>query len=100
MFYMKAEDLAARTGIPVCNIRSAGLAEFVDGSAALPDPGRCIKCGRAIVPDDAGAHKKFINRGATMFFCVSCLSGYLGVSEELVREKIDYYRKTGCTLFS
>ncbi len=35
-----------------------------------------------------------------MFFCISCLSVYLGVSEELVREKIDYFRKTGCTLFS
>jgi hypothetical protein len=97
---MDSGELAARTGIPVCNIRSAGLAEFVDSSAALPDPGRCIKCGRPLVPDDSGAHKKFINRGASLFFCISCLSVYLGVSEELVREKIEYFRKTGCTLFS
>ncbi len=91
--------MSSRTGIPVCNIRSAGIAKFIDGSAQPPDPKHCIKCGKTLVPDDSGAHKKFINRGATLFLCITCLSEYMDVSEQFLREKIEHFRKTGCTLF-
>jgi hypothetical protein len=63
------------------------------------DAAHCLRCGRTLSRDDAGAHKKFINRGASLFFCVPCLSGFLGIPEEKLREKIEYFRMSGCTLF-
>ncbi len=59
----------------------------------------CLRCGNALSGDDIGAHKKFINRGARLFFCVNCLGGFLGIPEEKLREKIEYFRMSGCTLF-
>ena len=63
------------------------------------DTSRCLRCGRALAPDDIGAHRKLVNRGATAFICVRCLAGFLGVTEPFLREKIEYFRASGCTLF-
>lgn len=63
------------------------------------DASRCLRCGRALAPDDIGAHRKLVNRGATAFICVRCLAGFLGVTEPFLREKIEYFRASGCTLF-
>ena len=60
---------------------------------------RCIRCGRLLKPVDVGAMKKFINRGAKDFLCLSCLAAELHVTEALLQEKIEYFRKQGCTLF-
>lgn len=62
--------------------------------------GYCIKCGAKLNGDDVGAHKKLINRGAEEFMCVPCLASYFGVTEQTVRDKIEEFRKMGCTLFS
>ena len=62
-------------------------------------PTECLQCGRKLTPDDVGATKKLINRGAERFFCVSCLASQFGVSEDKLREKIEYWRSTGCLLF-
>ena len=59
----------------------------------------CVKCGRALKPKDIGATKKFINRGAETFLCLSCLADELKVTEALLEEKIEYFKKQGCTLF-
>ncbi|MBO4326004.1 MAG: hypothetical protein J5950_01885 [Clostridia bacterium] len=64
------------------------------------DAYHCIKCGSGLGRDDAGAHKKFINRGASLFLCISCLADYMNVSEAFLREKIEHFRSMGCTLFS
>lgn len=40
-----------------------------------------------------------VNRGATEFLCIKCLAEYFKISEDLVREKIEHFRKMGCTLF-
>lgn len=61
---------------------------------------KCIKCGAQLTPDDIGATKKLINRGSTEFLCIKCLADKFGVTEERIREKIEYWRETGCMLFA
>ena len=59
----------------------------------------CTACGRELTRDEIALTKKLINRGAESFFCLSCLAEKFAVSEELLKEKIDQFRKMGCTLF-
>ncbi len=59
----------------------------------------CINCGKELEHNDIGAYKKFINRESTRFMCRKCLAKELGVSEELINKKIEYFKLQGCTLF-
>ncbi len=60
----------------------------------------CVKCGKPLSPDDIGASKKLINRGMTEnFLCTACLAEKFGVTEERIKEKIEYWRESGCLLF-
>ena len=88
-------EIAARAGVTP---ESLGKVNAVFSENGI-DASRCIKCGRTLDRDDVGAHKKLINRGATLFFCVSCLSAFFNVQERFIREKIDAFKKSGCTLF-
>ncbi len=93
---MTIEALRERTGIAdeafLQTLTAADDADNIDAS-------RCLRCGNALTPDDTGAHRKLVNRGATAFICVRCLAGFLGVTEPFLREKIEYFRASGCTLF-
>lgn len=60
----------------------------------------CIVCGAPLVNDDMGATKKLINRGTTEYLCIPCLAAKFKVSEALLRDKIEYWRESGCTLFA
>ena len=60
----------------------------------------CIKCGKALNPDDIGLTKKLINRGATEFMCISCLADKFDVTTERLQEKIREFKEQGCMLFS
>jgi hypothetical protein len=62
-------------------------------------PEKCLKCEREITPDDMGIYRKLINRDATKFFCAACLARELDTTEEELRERIDFFKKQGCTLF-
>ncbi len=59
----------------------------------------CIRCGKELTYNEIGAHKKFINRGSREFMCISCLSAELHIPEKLIYEKIEHFKKQGCTLF-
>lgn len=59
----------------------------------------CKKCNRRLTYDEIGIHKKMINRGATEFFCLTCLAEYTGSTEERLRERIEHFRNEGCLLF-
>ncbi len=62
---------------------------------------KCVNCGADLTPDDISATKKLINRGMDKdFLCVSCLAEKYGVSVDLIREKIEYWRESGCMLFA
>ena len=60
---------------------------------------RCMQCGKELTHNEIGAHRKFINRGAEQFFCKQCLAEHLGVTPELIDEKIEQFKRQGCTLF-
>ena len=36
----------------------------------------------------------------TRFFCVDCLAAYFAVTPDDIRERIAYFKASGCTLFS
>lgn len=59
----------------------------------------CKQCGKPLTRDEIGLHKKMINRGAKEYFCLECLAAYFGASTEQLKEKIEQFRKDGCTLF-
>lgn len=60
---------------------------------------QCKNCGRELVNDDIGLTKKLINRGSTEFYCMDCLAEMFNCSTELLRRKIEQFRKQGCSLF-
>ena len=59
----------------------------------------CQSCGKTLVRDEISATRKLINRGADRFFCAACLAEYFAVSEDIILDKIRYFKETGCTLF-
>lgn len=63
------------------------------------DVNGCMNCGTGLTFNDIGAHKKFINRGATSFYCQKCLCEKLKIPYSLMQQKIAYFREQGCTLF-
>jgi len=54
----------------------------------------CFECGVWITCDEIGIYRKIINRGA-----VDCLSKFLKCDTDALRERIEYFREQGCTLF-
>lgn len=61
---------------------------------------KCVCCSRELLQYEIGLHKKMINRGATEFMCLSCLSSYFNCSEELLLKKLEHFRNMGCMLFA
>ena len=59
----------------------------------------CMTCGKPVTPDEIGATRKLINRGATEYFCLPCLAKQFDVTEALLRQKIEEWRSYGCMLF-
>ncbi len=61
---------------------------------------KCKTCGRELTRDEIGLYKKLFNRAAVEYSCIDCTAEYLGVTTELLRKKIEDFKKWGCTLFS
>lgn len=59
----------------------------------------CKECGRPLKRDEIALTKKLVNRGATEFMCLTCLAEHFRVSEERLKEKIQHFKDSGCTLF-
>lgn len=59
----------------------------------------CRQCGKELIPDEIAVTKKLMNRGATSFLCIPCLAEYFSVSQSDIRERIEYFKASGCTLF-
>ncbi len=60
---------------------------------------RCIKCQRPLTKDEIGLHKKAVDRTATEFMCLTCLSEHFKMSEEDLNRWIEKLKKQGCLLF-
>ncbi len=61
--------------------------------------GKCKVCGKPLSTDEIGIYKKMINRGADECMCIECLSREISVPVSALRERIEYFRRMGCTLF-
>lgn len=59
----------------------------------------CHTCGQPLTRDEIGLSKKLINRGTRVFFCLSCLARQYHVPESALKEWIEHFRETGCSLF-
>ena len=59
----------------------------------------CAECGRPLEADEIALTKKLVSRGASRFFCLSCLAARYEVPEDALRQKIREFREMGCTLF-
>ena len=59
----------------------------------------CKLCGAPLSRDEVGLTKKLINRGTTEYLCFHCLAEHFRVTVALLREKVEYFREMGCTLF-
>lgn len=59
----------------------------------------CVRCGKKLARLDVAATMKFINRGATEYYCLDCIAEHYGVPVARLREMIEYYRRQGCALF-
>lgn len=59
----------------------------------------CKQCGKELLSDEIAIYKRLVHRGAEEFLCIPCLAAHFHVSEQLVYEKIEHFKKQGCTLF-
>ena len=60
----------------------------------------CKKCERPLEPIEIALTKKLINRASTEYMCLTCLSDFFKVSEQLLLDKAEEFRKQGCGLFT
>ena len=79
---------------PVTEASSAAAHQQTGGS-----PPVCVRCARPLHPDEIALTRKLINRGASHFFCLSCLAARFEVPESALRGRIRQFREMGCTLF-
>lgn len=59
----------------------------------------CMQCRKKLDFLDIGAFRKFIDRNSTRYLCRACLAKRLQLPEAVLNEKIEQFRKQGCTLF-
>ena len=61
---------------------------------------KCYVCGKSpLSKDEIGLTKKLIDKKTTNFYCLSCLTESLEVTEEELLAKIEEFKEEGCTLF-
>jgi uncharacterized protein YlaI len=59
----------------------------------------CAFCGKKLTLDEVGLSRKLINRAATEFFCLACLSARFKTDEKTLLDMIERYRAAGCSMF-
>ncbi len=59
----------------------------------------CMKCGRNLVRDEVAINLKLVNKNAKEYLCIPCLSEYFKCSEQVIWDRIEALRESGCTLF-
>ena len=59
----------------------------------------CMVCGKKLSYLDIVAHKKFVNRGSEEYMCIDCLARHFDTTREIIMERLEHFRKQGCTLF-
>lgn len=60
----------------------------------------CIICGRENLDKDTiGINKKLLDKDIKNFYCMDCLSEYLGCTVQDILDKIQDLKDEGCLLF-
>lgn len=60
----------------------------------------CMTCDARLTSDEKAIYMKLVNRTATEFLCLDCLSRKLGCDRMALEKRIRYYRESGnCVLF-
>ena len=60
----------------------------------------CMKCGARLTSDEKAIYMKLVNRSASEFLCLDCLSKKLDCDRAAFEKRIRYYRESGnCVLF-
>ena len=59
----------------------------------------CICFERNLSKNTVGINKKLLGNDINRFYCLNCLSDYLGCEVEELLEKIQEFKNEGCTLF-
>ena len=59
----------------------------------------CCDCGRALKKDEIALTRKLIDVDAEEFYCLDCMSDFLGCTVQDLKEKIQEFKEQGCTLF-
>ena len=63
------------------------------------DMPECKKCGRKLKHDEIGLYRRLVDREADSCLCITCFARYYGVSEEILKDKIQFFKDAGCSLF-
>lgn len=59
----------------------------------------CFHCKREVNKTEIGLTKKLLGKNRADFLCLKCLSSYFDVDENLLKEKAEQFKKSGCSLF-
>ena len=59
----------------------------------------CCDCGRTLKKDEVALTRKLIDVDTEEFYCLDCLSEFLGCTVQDLKEKIQEFKEQGCTLF-
>jgi biotin operon repressor len=59
----------------------------------------CCDCSRALKKDEVALTRKLIDVDTEEFYCLDCLSEFLGCTVQDLKEKIQEFKEQGCTLF-
>ena len=61
---------------------------------------RCVWCNAKITTkDEVGLNLKILGSGSPDYYCMDCLSEYLGCTVQDLEDKIEQFKEEGCTLF-
>ena len=59
----------------------------------------CMACKVILEKDEIALNKKLFSKSVQNFYCLKCLSNYLELPEELLKQKIIEFKQQGCGLF-
>lgn len=59
----------------------------------------CCECDKKLKKDEIALNQKLLGIDTEDFYCINCLSEYLGCSTEDLEIKIQEFKEQGCTLF-
>lgn len=60
---------------------------------------KCMCCGKKLKKDDVAATMKFYGRLVESFKCCGCIAKDLGIKTKELKDKLKFFKESGCDLF-